>query len=86
MSEPHAIQVREIVTALLKLPQKEQREFMRVALDYLRRESFTEVGSIYEFATSEPSAVLTESRRIELLGVVARSAREGDVSLLLPTV
>lgn len=75
---PHSLIAREIVGALLKLTRAEQREFMRLAVDYLRRESFTEVDSIHGFITGEPSAVLSDERRAQLLAAVARAARNND--------
>lgn len=81
-NNPHALLTREIVGALLKLPQKEQREFMRQAVEFLRRESFTDVTSIYDFILADPTAVLTEERRSELLSTVARAIKTNDIALL----
>lgn len=82
-SNPHAPLAREIVSALLRLPRTEQREFMRLAVDYLRRESFTDVDSIHGFITASPSALLTEERRAQLLSAVAHAARDNDSSALM---
>lgn len=83
-ANPHAMLTREIVGALLKLPKESQREFMRQAVEFLRRESFTDVSSIHDFILSEPTAILTDVRRAELLATVARSIRENDPALLQP--
>ncbi len=80
----HATVTRAIVAALLKLPWDEQREFMRLAVDYLRRESFTEVESISDFISGEPSAIVTDERRAQLLSSVAKSIRDNDPSALMP--
>jgi hypothetical protein len=85
MSEnPHALLTREIVSGLLKLPKPEQREFMRVAVEFLRRESFTDVTSIHDFILAEPSAVLTEDRRAQLLSQVAKAIRDNEPETLMP--
>lgn len=84
MSHPHAMVTRQIVTALLRLPHDQQRAFMRTAVEFLRRESFTDVASIHDFILAPDSAILTAVRREELLGIVLRAARDGDVTILAP--
>lgn len=83
-ARPHSLLTREIVTALLKLPPPEQREFMRQAVEYLRRESFSEVDSIHGFIVAEPTAILTDARRTELLSAVARAIKNNEPALLQP--
>ncbi len=80
----HATVTRVIVTALLKLPRDDQRDFMRLAVEYLRRESFTDVASIYDFISAEPSAIVTDERRAQLLSAVAKAIRDNDPSALMP--
>lgn len=81
-AHPHAMVTRQIVTALLRLPHADQRQFMRAAVEFLRRESFTDVASIHDFITAPETAILPALRREELLGVVLRAARDGDVNAL----
>lgn len=83
-SSDHATVTRTIVVALLKLPREEQREFMRLAVDYLRRESFTDVTSIHEFICGERSAIVSDERRAQLLSAVAKAIRDNDQSALMP--
>lgn len=83
---PYSIITRELVAALGKLKPAEQREYMRVALDYVQREAGADADSIHSLITGEPSPALTQERRTQLLATIARAFKSQDLSLLsLPT-
>lgn len=79
---PFPLETRAIVSALLRLPKTDQRQFMALAIEFLRRESFTDVTSISDFLAAPPSALVSDERRAQLLGQVAKAIRENDQGAL----
>jgi hypothetical protein len=68
----------QIAKHLISMNGTERAEYFALILEFLRRQTGKPVESLHDFITATPTEELPETRRDELLAIVARALKERD--------